>query len=131
MFFFITELLAKKNTPSAAIIGNRVFIVFIIFSQQNDLFKLHDFFLFNKLKRIDSIFVSICLIPLHHLRSTCSVSKTIVIYDLKYLVTFTIIYFNEFIFFDELMAFLLMELSYKFLERFKRTGKGRNDKGIH
>ena len=74
-FFYISELLAKGNTPSAAINGNRIFIVFIIFFQQNDLFKLHDFFLFNKLKRIDSIFVSICLIPLLHLWSTCSVSK--------------------------------------------------------
>ena len=82
-FFCISELLAKKNIPSAAINGNRVFIVFISFSQQNDLFKLHDFFLFNKLKRIDTIFVSIYLIPLLHLLSTSSVTKIIVINDLN------------------------------------------------
>ena len=82
-FYCIYELLAKKNIPSTAINGNRFFIVFISFFQQNDLFKLHDFFLFNKLKRIDSIFVSVYLIPLLPLWSTCSVTKTIVISDLN------------------------------------------------
>ena len=82
-FFCISELLAKKKTPSAAINGNRVFIVFISISQRNDLFNLNDFLLFNKLKRIEGIFVSICLISLLHLGSTCSVTKTIVISDLN------------------------------------------------
>ena len=75
IFFCISELLAKKKTPSVAINGNRVFIVFISISQRNDLFDLHDILLFNKLKRIDSTFVSIYLIQLLPLWSTCSVTK--------------------------------------------------------
>ena len=82
-FFCISELLAKKKTPSVAINGNRVLIVFISISQRNDLFDLHDILLFNKLKRIDSTFVSIYLIQLLPLWSTCSVTKNIVISDLN------------------------------------------------
>ena len=45
--------------------------------------------------------------------------------------TFSIIYFDEIIFFDLLMTFLLREVISKFLERFLRTGKGRNKQSIH